>query len=265
MSFARLFPAKKPLIGVIHLPALPGAPLYKGDMEAIYQRSVKEALIFDRSGVDALIVENFGDAPFFPEQVPPATVAAMGGICREIARQISIPLGVNVLRNDGAAALSIAEASGADFIRINVHIGAVVADQGLIQGKAHEVLRLRRLLGSQALIFADVGVKHASPLAGTGLLQETRDLSERGMADAVIVSGSGTGHPTSIQDLKTVKENSALPVLIGSGTSLQNLAQLNQYADGYIVGSAFKEEGRAQKPVSETAVEHFVKGYQSII
>ena len=263
MTFSELFPGSKPLIAVIHLPALPGAPLYSGDMEAIYQRAVREARVFDNCDVDAIIVENFGDAPFFPETVPPATVAAMGGICREIRRQINTPIGVNVLRNDGAAALSIAEASGADFIRINVHIGAVVADQGLIQGKAHEVLRLRRLLGSKVLIFADVGVKHASPLAGTGLLQETRDLSERGMADAVIVSGSGTGHPTSLEDLQTVKENSALPVLIGSGTTLQSLPDLDRFADGYIVGSAFKEAGKAQNPVSQAATEAFVKAFRN--
>jgi len=113
------------------------------------------------------------------------------------------------------------------------------------------------------LIFADVGVKHASPLAGTGLLQETRDLSERGMADAVIVSGSGTGHPTSLEDLQTVKENSALPVLIGSGTTLQSLPDLDRFADGYIVGSAFKEAGKAQNPVSQAATEAFVKAFRN--
>ncbi len=259
-----LFYTPKPLIACIHLLALPGAPLYEGDMEAVISRAVQEAELFAQLGVDALIIENFRDIPFYPERVPTETVAAMATISREIVNRVDVPIGINVLRNDADAALSIAHAVGAQFIRINVHNAAVLTDQGIVQGRAYETLRKRKQLNSQVLILADVAVKHAAPLANLGIDVEARDLSERSLADALIVSGSGTGAETDFDDLRIVKENTHLPVLIGSGVNPSNIRKLNKLADGYIVGSYFKKDGVALNEVEPTRVQEFLDIYRVV-
>jgi uncharacterized protein len=264
MSFSSLF-SQKPILGCIHLAALLGAPQSTLSLEAIIERAIHEAHIYKQAGIDGFIVENFHDIPFFPQHVPNETVAAMAIICYELKRQINLPLGVNVLRNDACAALAIAAAAGAEFIRVNVHLGAVVADQGIIQGIAHELLRYRAFLKSQAFIMADVAVKHAMPLAAHGLSNETKDLSKRGMVDALIVSGSGTGAETRIDDLITVAENTHLPVFIGSGITRENIEQYLPYAEGFIVGSYFKSEGIGQNAVDPMRVKAFQAHYQTLL
>jgi hypothetical protein len=263
IQFRDIFPGRKPMIACIHLQALPGAPRFGGDLKAVYDQAIAETEIFVKLGVDALIVENFQDVPFYPDRVPNETVACMAAVCKEIVNHSKgIPVGVNVLRNDADAALSIAVATGARFIRVNVHNAAALTDQGMVEGRAYATLRKRNQLGAKVLIFADVAVKHAAPIANIPLDIEARDLTERSMADALIVSGTGTGAATSIADLRTVKDNTHLPVIIGSGTTPGNLRSLNQYADGYIVGSHFKVDGRADNAVDPTRVKDFLEVYK---
>jgi membrane complex biogenesis BtpA family protein len=260
-SFSDIFPTPKPLIGVIHLLPLPGAPLYDGNMEQIISTACQEAEILSGAGVDGLIVENFRDKPFFPGRVPAETVAAMSSVIREITRSVKIPVGVNVLRNDAESALAIAVATGAAFIRVNVHMNAVLADQGIIEGNGYRSLRLRAQLRSDVLIFADVGVKHASPLVDRGIVMETQDVTERGLADAIIVSGSRTGEAADPEILALVKQHSHLPVLIGSGTTPETLPGLFPLADGFIAGTWFKTGGKSDSLVdperSAAFMQHF--------
>lgn len=258
-KFLSLFPKKaKPVIGVIHLGALMGSPLYDNNPKAVYEQALREAAIFERY-VDGIIIENFGDAPFYPDCVPVETVAAMTAIGRDIRQKTNLPLGINVLRNDAAAAMAIATAIEAQFIRVNVHLNAVVADQGIIEGKAYETLRLKKRLGSDVLVLGDVAVKHASPLAGAvDLGLEVKELVERGLADGLIVSGSRTGVATNVADLLKVKANTATAVLIGSGMTAQNFGDFGA-ADGFIVGSFFKENGRATNQVEEKRVAEFME------
>lgn len=262
-DFYRIFPTPCPVIACIHLQPLPGAPRFES-MHAVYQTALAEAEIYARQGVDGLIVENFHDAPFYPNAVPAETVAAMAAVVRELVRAHTFPIGVNVLRNDAHAALAIATACEAAFIRVNVHLGAVVADQGILQGQAHETLRLRRQLGSQALIFADAGVKHASPLAGRGLAAEAHELAERGKVDALVVSGAFTGAETSLADLRTVAEVAKLPILVGSGTTEANLPELFAHSQGLIVGSTFKRDGFVENPLDEARVASFMQRVQQL-
>lgn len=259
MKFQDLFSHRKPLIACIHLRALPGSPLYDGNLQAIYDQALAEAELFAAQGVDGLIMENFRDIPFYPDRAPAETVAAMAAVGREVVRKVKIPLGINVLRNDADAALSIAASIGAHFIRVNVHNAAVLTDQGIVQGKAYETLRKRNHLRSQVLVMADVAVKHAAPLANLGMDIEARDLTERSLADVLIVSGSGTGAETSVQDLQTVRDNTHLPVIIGSGTRPSNLKHLHPLADGFIVGSYFKQGGMADNQVDPSRVKDFVQ------
>lgn len=254
------------MIACVHLLALPGAPRYAGDLDAIYDQAVAEAEAYVRAGVDGMIVENFGDIPFYPERVPSETVAAMAAICREVVRHAGgLPVGVNVLRNDADAALGIAAAVGAQFIRVNVHHAAMLTDQGVVEGRAHATLRKRSALGARVLVFADVAVKHAAPIAHVPLGIQARDLSERSLADALIVSGTGTGAAASLDDLETVKAATHLPVLIGSGTTTETLPGLNRHANGYIVGSCLKVGGLASNAVDPLRLQEFMNVYAQTV
>ena len=250
-TFSDLFRRKKPLLAVLHLKPLPGAPLYSGTMDEVYRTALEELEVYRRSGADGVIVENFNDMPFFPGRVPAATVAAMAAVTRDIVQAADVPVGVNVLRNDAHAAVAVAVASGAEFVRVNVLLGVSVADQGLVQGVAHDVL-------------ADVDVKHAVPLGGRSLREDTRDITERGLADAIIVSGARTGGAADIHDVEEVKANTHLPVLLGSGVNGNNLTGYFSCADGFIVGSCFKVGGQAVNRVEEERVQRFVNQLEKL-
>ena len=257
MKFKELFKAPKPLIACIHLMPLPGSPRYGGRMREVYDTALSEVETFKRHSVDGLIVENFRDKPFYPDKIPAETIAALAALTREVVRAAPVPVGVNALRNDAQAAVAIATAAEAHFIRVNVHMNAVVSEQGIIQGESHHTLRLRAALRSEVLIFADVGVKHAAPLADRGLAIETKDLADRGLADAIIVSGELTGAATKMEDVDMVRRNTDIPILIGSGATPENLHRVYSKVDGFIVGSYFKEDGKADNLIDEKRVKTF--------
>ncbi len=243
------FSARRPvLIGMVHLPALPGAPGSLLGMDQILERVRAEASALVDADFDGILVENFGDAPFYPDQVPAETVA---GITRAVvaARESAngLPVGVNVLRNDARAALGIAAATGAAFVRINVLAGTMWTDQGPIVGRAHEIARVRRALVPGCALLADVHVKHAAPTPGRRLDDEARDSWSRAGADALIVSGAGTGRPTDPARVETVR--SAVPdapLFVGSGATSDNARALFEAgATGLIVGSSIQIDGRA--------------------
>lgn len=255
MTFSNLFKNRKPLIACIHLLPLPGAPGYNGNITNIIDHALSETEIFINNKIDALIIENFRDYPFYPGQLPPETIASLASVSQEVIKNFHGPVGINALRNDAHTALAIAVATKAQFIRINVHTGAAVTDQGLIQGKAHDTLRLRKNLQAEdILIFADVAVKHASPLGKRNIELETRDLTERGLADAIIVSGNLTGASTDMEELIKVKQSTHLPVIVGSGTTPKNINDLYPVSDGFIVGSYFKTDGNASNFIEERRV-----------
>ncbi len=247
-----LFKRTKPVIGMIHLAALPGAPRYAGSLAEVRERALRDAEALARGGVQALTMENFGDAPFYPGRVPASVVANMTAIAGELRRRFDLPLGINVLRNDGISALSIAAAVGAAMIRVNVLCGAQVTDQGVIAGIAHDLLRERALLSAQhVLILADVGVKHATPLGlPRPLPDEVHDVVQRGGADAVIATGSATGAAARLEALAEMKHAAGdTPVLVGSGISASNIGEYARHADGFIVGTSLKVDGVSDGPV----------------
>lgn len=236
---------------MVHLLPLPGSPRWAGSMAQVVERAVSDAQTLADGGVDAVVVENYGDTPFFPAAVPAATIAAITSAVLEVRRALSIPVGVNVLRNDATAALSVCAATGASFVRVNVHTGSMLTDQGWIDGAAHDTVRLRTQLGLDLAIFADVFVKHATPPAGLTIEDAARDTWQRGHADALIVSGSGTGVPTSVADIRRVKAAvPEAPVFIGSGLTHENAAALLDGADGAIVGTALKSDNTSGSPVA---------------
>lgn len=261
MSIADIFSQPKPVLGVVHLAPLVGSPKYAGDFEEVLGKAITDAGALVAGGVDGLIVENFGDAPFFPGRVPPEVVSQMTVAAIAVrSEHPDIPLGLNVLRNDGVSALAIALATGAQFIRVNILSGARVTDQGIIQGDAHNLLRERSRLGAHVAICADVSVKHSAPLADQDMDQEVDDLVHRAHADALIVSGSGTGKTTNLMDIRRAKNYAGdVPVWVGSGVSANGAAELREVADGFIVGTAFKKKGLVREPVDEERVQSLVK------
>ncbi|MFC7081711.1 BtpA/SgcQ family protein [Halorussus caseinilyticus] len=256
--------AEKPVVGMVHLPALPGAPKFSGDLEEVRETALRDARRLEAGGVDALMVENFGDAPFYPDDVPKHVVASMTRVVAEIEDEVDLPIGVNVLRNDAAAALSVAAATESAFVRVNVHVGARVTDQGVVEGQAHETVRLRDRLDSDAAILADLDVKHSAALADRPLDAEAvAEPVERGLAEGVVVSGAGTGHEVGGDHLRAVasaRDEAGLdaPIFVGSGTTPENIGDLLGVADGVIVGTALKEGGETTNPVSVERVERLV-------
>jgi len=245
-----LFGDQRPLIGVVHLLPLPGSPRYGGSLAEVTDRACADARSYIDGGLDGLILENYGDLPFFPGPVPPETVAAMTVAAGEIGRMTDRPLGINVLRNDALSALGIAVAAGAAFIRVNVLMGASVTDQGIIQGPAHRLLRRRRELGAEVKIFADVLVKHAHPLGRADAAESARELLGRGLADVLIVTGPATGREPAGEDLARVKEAAGeSPVLAGSGVRPENVSKILTVADGAIVGTSLKRDGQTERAV----------------
>ncbi len=245
----------KPLIGVVHMPPLPGSPRWRGDLERVIQFAVNDARAYQKGGAAALFIENFGDVPFTGKSVGPETVAAMAAAGRAIRAAVRLPIGFNVLRNDARAALALCAACGGSFVRVNVHIGAMLTDQGLLEGNAYETLRYRRQVCPQVQIFADVHVKHAVPLGNWSIGQAAKDCLERGLADTLIVSGQGTGLAADRADLERVR--AACPkakLLLGSGVTVQNVREYLPLADGFIVGSSLKKGARISNPVDARRV-----------
>lgn len=259
------------LIGVIHLPPLAGSP-GAADLEpsASLQEAgawaVQEARLLTRAGFEGLILENFGDTPFYRETVPPETIASMAVIAAAVRESTRLPIGINVLRNDARSALAIAAVTGCDFIRINVLSGLAATDQGLIEGNAAELLRERNRLGAPVAILADAHVKHAVTLSSTDLAQAVEEIGLRAMADGVIVTGSTTGRAIATDLLAEAAQSAKrhrIPLYIGSGATAETVGDLRKYVSGIIVGSTLRKDGRAGAPLDSQRMQAFVKAYRA--
>jgi len=238
------------LIGVVHLGPLPGSPRWQGDLQKLIKSALADARAYEQGGANAVFVENFGDVPFTKGRVGPETIAAMAAAGCAIRQAIRLQLGFNVLRNDACAALALCAACGGEFIRINVHTGAMLTDQGLIEGNAHDTLRYRTRISPSARIFADVHVKHAVPMGDWSIEASARDTLERGLADALIVSGSGTGLAADVRDVQRIRQ--ACPdakIFVGSGATVDNVREFLPAADGFIIGTSLKVGGKVANAV----------------
>ena len=253
-----------PVIGMVHLAPLPGAPQFEGDRSAVLDAARRDARRLAAGGVDAVMVENFGDAPFYPDDVPKHVVASMTRAVTAVREAVDCPVGVNVLRNDSLADLAVAQATGAEFVRANIHTGARVTDQGVIEGQAHEVMRERERLDADVSLLADHDVKHSAPLGTDSFVAESMaDGVERGLADATVVTGVGTGRGVDLSDLEAAvaqRDDYDLdtPVFVGSGVTADTVGEIMSLADGVIVGTGLKRDGDVSNPVSEDRVAELV-------
>ena len=270
MELYTLFKTPSPVIGVVHLLPLPASARWQGSLQTVVNRAVQEAVALASGGVNGIIVENFFDAPFTKGMVDPAVVSAMTIVVSRLRQLVTVPIGINVLRNDAHSGLAIAACTGAAFIRVNVLTGTMATDQGIIEGDAHRLMRYRKELGADVSVFADVLVKHAAPVGtlmpATAMANAVADTIHRGLADAIIVSGGVTGEPPTHQDLAEAKAAAGdTPVLVGSGATAENIGQLMTSADGVIVSSSLKRWGQIEQPVDPHRVGQFMDAISAAV
>lgn len=263
-SIEEIFGVDKPIIGMIHLGPLPGSALYEGDMEAIVKRAIEDAIALEAGGVDAVEIENMGDMTYFPGKVGPETVAAMTYVATKVSERIKLPIGICVL-TDPVAALAIAHAVKAKFIRATIYTDAVVDVSGILNACAHDVQRLKKLImDKNTKIFADVYVKHSAPLASKPIEYAAKD-AVYFLADAVVISGQFTGEEAPFDIIKKVKAaDPHISVLVGSGLREENVERLLAVADGAIVGTAFKKDAKTFNPVDKARVQRFMEKVKSL-
>ncbi|MGH7153596.1 MAG: BtpA/SgcQ family protein [Acetobacteraceae bacterium] len=262
-AMSALFGRPKPIIGVVHLPPLPGSPGYDGqDMDALTRAALAEAERYRSGAIDGLIIENHGDIPFAkPDRLGPETSACMAVITDAARRATGLPMGVNVLANGALHALAVAKAAGAQFVRVNQWANAYVANEGLIEGPAAEATRYRAWLNARSVrVFADVHVKHGAHAmtADRPIGELARDV-EFFDADVAIATGQRTGDPAVMEELRAIAAGTTLPVVVGSGATPDNVGELLTVADGIIVASWLKRDGVWWNPVDPDRLDVFMQ------
>jgi membrane complex biogenesis BtpA family protein len=259
-AFRRCFGASRALIGVLHAGALPGTPTASRPIEELIDLTVSEAKLYRDAGFTALILENMHDRPYLKGRVGPEITAAMAVLAREVKRETGVALGVQILAGANREALAAAFVSGADFVRVEGFVYAHVADEGIIESCAGDLLRYRRAIGAErVLVFADIKKKHSAHAITTDVsIVETAKAAELFLADGVIVSGVATGEPASADEVRDVSQAVCLPVLVGSGITPANLAHFSS-ASGFIVGSSVKEGGVWSNRLDPTSMRAVVR------
>lgn len=261
-----LFENSKPVVGVIHVGALPGTPASRLCVAELSELAAREAAAYRDGGVDGLMVENMHDIPYLRGSVGPEVVAALAVIARAVKEEAGLPVGVQILAGANLEAMSVAHAAGLDYIRAEGFAFAHVADEGLIESSAAELLRFRRMIGAERVrVFADVKKKHSSHAITSDVsLGETAAAVEFMRADAVIVTGGVTGEPPRATDVREAKSRCRLPVLLGSGITAENVSEFYETADGFIVGSYFKEGGLWSNTVERARVERLTNAVREL-
>jgi uncharacterized protein len=259
-----LFGAPRALVGMLHVPALPGTPQAGLAVEAVAEAMVAEARQYQSAGFHGLMIENMHDRPYLKGAVGPEVVAAMAVVGREVRRSVGLPLGVQVLAAANREALAVALACGASFVRVEGFVFAHVADEGLIEASAGGLLRYRKAIGAAGVrLFADVKKKHsAHAITADVSIAETAHAAEFFLADGVIVSGPSTGRPADPAEVRAVSDAVGIPTVVGSGITAQNVSAYAS-ADAFIVGSWLKQEGVWSNPLDPSRLEALVRAFRA--
>lgn len=254
------FSIPKPVIGMIHVGALPGTPANTRNIDEIVREARAEARLYRDAGIDGLLIENMHDVPYLRGSVGPEIVAAMTVIGHAVKTESRLPVGIQILAGANIEAMAVAHAANLDFIRAEGFVFAHVADEGLIQSSAAELLRYRKMIGADRVrVWTDVKKKHSSHAITADIsLGATAEAAEFMRADAVIVTGSVTGDAPKLADVQEVKSHCRLPALLGSGIDPNNIAEFYQAADGFIIGSYFKAEGHWANAVEPERVRQLM-------
>lgn len=244
-NFHQIFGVEKPIIGMVHVQALPGTPRHQFPVNQIVEAAVQEARLLVENGVHAVMLENMHDIPYLNRIVGPEIIAAMTAVASAVRKAVKVPLGIQILAGANQAALAVALAADFQFIRDEGFVFGHVADEGYMDSDAGELLRYRKIIGAERIaVFTDIKKKHSAHAVTTDVrLAETAKAAEFFLSDGLIITGTATGSPTDAEDLKTVRKATDLPVLVGSGVTPENFQSVAHYADGFIIGSYFKKDG----------------------
>jgi hypothetical protein len=260
-----LFGARRALIGMIHVGALPGTPAAGAPLERVIETAVAEARAYGDSGYTALMIENMHDRPYLKGAAGPEIVAAMTAVGQAVRREVALPLGVQVLAGANREAIAVALACGAAFVRAEGFVFAHVADEGLIEASAGELMRYRRAIGAeQVRVFADVKKKHsAHALTADVDIVETARAAEFFLADGVVVTGPVTAQAADTAEVEAVAAAVGIPVFVGSGLTPANL-EAYPLADGFIVGSFVKRGGLWSNPLDGERVRAVAAAFHAL-
>lgn len=265
-EWKKLFKPPKAIIGMIHVQALPGTPRYQGSVKKIIAQVKREAALYQDAGVHGIILENMHDVPYVNREVGPEITAVMTTAALAAKAATSLPVGIQILAGANQEALAVALAAELDFIRAEGFVFAHIADEGFMDGCAAQLMRYRKAIGAEHIhVFTDIKKKHSShAITGDVKIDATAEAAQFFLSDGLIITGPSTGNPVSIYDLQSARSGSTLPVIIGSGITEQNIHQYWKHADGFIVGSHFKEEGNWQNPVASRRVKSFMETLRSL-
>jgi len=255
------------VVAMIHIGALPGTPAAAMSLSQIEKQAIGEARTLVDAGVHGLMLENMHDTPYLRGCVGPEIVASMAILARTVKDVSKLPCGIQILAGANREAMAVAHAASLDFVRVEGFAFAHIADEGIIQSSAADLLRYRRMIGAESVrVWADVKKKHSSHAITADLdIGETAYAVEFMRGDAVIVTGGRTGAPPKPDDIIAVRKRTRLPVYIGSGVTERNLKELLPLADGFIVGSHFKEDGHWSRPVDAKRTNQFMSAYAKLI
>ena len=257
----KIFKVPKPVIGMVHLKALPGTPKFKGSTQEIIDTALNEAEIYKKAGINGIAIENMHDVPYLKNQVGHEISTLMAIIGYEIKKATGLPCGVQVLSSANEAAMAIAKNGGLDFIRAEGFVFGHLADEGYIDANAGKLLRYRKKIEANDIaVFTDIKKKHSSHAISADIdITETAKAAEYFLSDGVIITGSSTGQAANINEIKTVKEKINIPVIIGSGINEDNVADYFEICDAMIVGSYFKENNYWENEVEYEKVVRFME------
>ena len=261
MKHCNVFNINKPVIGMIHVSALPGTPNYEGSIKQIIDLAKREALIYKENGIDAIAIENMHDVPYLKRTVGSEITSLMSVIGYEVKNLTKLPCGIQILAGANKDAIAAAHSGGLDFVRTEGFVFAHVADEGIIESDAGELLRYRKQIAAEnILIFTDIKKKHSSHSITSDVdIVETAKAAQFFLSDGIIITGSSTGYEADIDEVKKVKDEIKIPVIVGSGIATQNINKYLPIADAFIVGSSLKKEGSWVNEVDIERVKRFMK------
>lgn len=258
------------IVGVVHVHALPGSPLYAGSVADIIDAAVKDAAAYTNGGIDSILIENMHDVPYLAGGVEPETVAAMTMVAQAVrAAHAKMPLGIQILAGANIEALGVALAASLDYIRVEGYVFAHVGDEGLHNANAPTLMRRRAALRAEHIkVFADIKKKHsAHAITDDVSLAETAHAAEFFLADGVVVSGAATAIAPPASDVQAVRAavTDKCKVLVGSGVTTDSITQFTAHANALIVGSSLKHEGKWHNPVDTARVKALMAQAQSAL
>jgi hypothetical protein len=266
-KFLKIFPHEKSLIGMIHVQALPGTPQNHLSVSETAIKAVQEAKVLTAYGMQAIMLENMHDVPYLNREVGPEIVSALTRICSQVREATDLPMGIQILAGANQPALAVAQAAELQFIRAEGFVFGHMADEGLLQSDAGDLLRFRKQIGADDIqIFTDIKKKHSSHAMTSDVsLEDTVEAAEFFLSDGVVITGTHTGKPVNQDELKHVYTSAHLPVLVGSGVTPTGLPQIMEVADAFIVGSYFKQDGNWKNDPDPQRVEALAQARQNLL